>query len=194
MYTKAFLATALACVAAAVPVTQRAETSTFTLLSIHSGSDVQNQDINANGQRFWIGKPTSTYCPEAAGSCPSNTNVTALSFNAPTAGLGMNDVVPGGQQVYVTADGQLGYTIAHSASIPKGASNTGFTYTTEVESGAPGELTWSSNGFVACPNGDAGVYQIYTSNAPVASAAGSSCIGIAAATLNYTGSAAWQYT
>lgn len=101
----------------------------------------------------------------------------------------MNTVVPGGQQVYVTSDGQLGYTIAHSASIPQNANTTGFAYTPETEAGTPGSLTFNGNDFVACPTGDAGVYQIYAASLKT----DSDCIGIAAAAFNYSGSAAWQY-
>jgi len=190
MFTKTILASALASFAATAPLTQRAEDTSFTLLSIHSGSDVQNQAIAANGQRFWIGKETSTYCPVGS-SCPANTDVTALVSNG--GSIGMDASVPGGQQVYVTADGQLGYTIAHSARIPGGASVTGFKYVPENESGAPGELIWNSYSFVACPNGDAGVYQIYAGNASIASSTDSTCIGIVAATVNNTAGAAWQY-
>ena len=192
MYTKSLLTATLAGLAAAVPVIQRAEDSSFNIIAIHSGTNVQNQAINANGQRFWIGKPTSTYCPETI-SCPSNTDVTAFAYNAAGAGLSMDDVVPGGQQVYVAADGQLGFTIAHSASIPEGASVSGFVYTSQTESGAPGELTWNSFSFSACPNGDEGVYQIYADNATIANSPDSTCINIAAATLNNTVGAAWQY-
>lgn len=192
MYTKSLLTATLAGLAAAVPVTQRAEDSSFNVFAIHSGTNVQNQAINANSQRFWIGKPTSTYCPETI-SCPSNTDVTAFAYNAAGTGLSMDDVVPGGQQVYVTADGQLGFTIAHSASIPEGASVSGFAYTSQTESGAPGELTWNGFSFSACPTGDEGVYQIYADNAAIANSPDSTCINIAAATLNNTVGAAWQY-
>ena len=77
MFTKSLLATAFATLAAAAPLAQRAEDVSFTLLSIHSGSDVQNQAIAANGQRFWIGKVTSTYCP-VGDSCPTSKSIAHL--------------------------------------------------------------------------------------------------------------------
>lgn len=98
----------------------------------------------------------------------------------------MDTVVPGGQQVYVTADGQFGYTIAHSASIPEGAVTEGFAYTPETD-GAPGQLTFNGFSFVACPKDNA--YQVYVDSANTTD----DCVSFLGATFNYTGSAAWEY-
>ena len=48
--------------------------------------------------------------------CPSNTicpNGTSLALDVTNTGISMNDIVPGGQQVYVTPEGKVKYTLAH---------------------------------------------------------------------------------
>lgn len=70
MFSKTFIATLLASSAAATPiVSARAASDAFGLISIRSGTDLQNQAIVANGGRLYIGKETSSYCPLATG-CP----------------------------------------------------------------------------------------------------------------------------
>jgi hypothetical protein len=50
----------------------------FSLIAARSGSPIHLQSINANGQAFWIGKDTSSYCPTSVvTNCPAGT-VTAL--------------------------------------------------------------------------------------------------------------------
>lgn len=54
---------AIAAVASASPV-QRDTPGTFTMLSIHSGNQfVHLEPIHANGNLFWIGRPTTSLCP-----------------------------------------------------------------------------------------------------------------------------------
>jgi hypothetical protein len=91
----------------------------------------------------------------------------------------------------VTADGQLGFTQAHSASIPEGASVTGFEYTPATTEGSVGTLSWGGVGFVACPTpveGFESAYQIYAGNTTL-----TGCTGIGAATSSNTAGPAWQY-
>ena len=70
MFSKTFIATLLASSAAATPIVSARDASdAFGLISIRSGTDLQNQAIVANGGRLYIGKETSSYCPLATG-CP----------------------------------------------------------------------------------------------------------------------------
>ena len=104
----------------------------------------------------------------------------------------MNVIVPGGQQAYVTADGQLGYTIAHSASLPEGSVRTPFLYTPQASEGTVGNLQFNAQGFNACPTEAAGVYQIYAVGAPAF--VRTDCIGINIATSDAgTVTPAWQF-
>jgi hypothetical protein len=52
--------------------------------------------LNANAGAFWIGKPTSSFCPETVKDCPTAVNTT--SFVAQGSKLFLNAAVPGGQQ------------------------------------------------------------------------------------------------
>lgn len=69
MFTKSLLMAALASVAIAAPVAQRQDSNNnFVMIATHSGnSNVHLRSINANGQRFWLGKPSATYCPSESG-------------------------------------------------------------------------------------------------------------------------------
>jgi hypothetical protein len=68
--------------------------------------------------------------------------------------------VPGGQLAYVGPDGALGYTQAHSASIPSGSFTEGFSWSplhTNSVLGQRGDLDFvapgaTSGGFWACPD------------------------------------------
>jgi len=105
----------------------------------------------------------------------------------------MDDIVPGGQQVYVAADGQLGFTVAHSEAIPVGAFVVPFLYTPQETEFTVGNLNFNSEGFAACPDASGpGVYQIYS--AGVDGFVRTDCIGINIATSSWSGSPAWQYT
>ena len=101
----------------------------------------------------------------------------------------MNVVVPGGQSVYVAPDGAVGYTIAHSAAIPSGSIVEPFHYTAPAAEGTVGSLTGPA-GFLACPDGVAGEYQIFVQ---VPGFTRTDCTGIGAAASPVEGSGAWQY-
>jgi hypothetical protein len=64
-----------------------------TIIAIHSGSPIQYQAVNASGQRFWLGKPTSTYCPSVPGACPAG-NTTALVIGGKKANMGALKPLP----------------------------------------------------------------------------------------------------
>ena len=55
----------------------------FTTLAGHSSSPINQKTVNANGYSFWIGKPTSSSCPDAvaSGRCPEG-NKTVIEVNA----------------------------------------------------------------------------------------------------------------
>lgn len=61
--------TLLPLLAAAQPIASSAVSLAVNL----PGSPLNNQPVVANGGKFWIGKPTSQYCPdnvEKLGGCP----------------------------------------------------------------------------------------------------------------------------
>jgi hypothetical protein len=69
--------------------------------------------------------------------------------------------VPGGQQIYVPPNGEIGYTMPHSAFVPPGSTFGGFfvTYQTCPESGEPVMVVnWASTvsadfaGLFCCPS------------------------------------------
>jgi hypothetical protein len=103
----------------------------------------------------------------------------------------MNVEVPGGQEVYVTEDGQIGVTQAHSGAIPEGGVTTPFTYTPPQGEGNVGTLLFNSNSFSACPDGTEGEYQIYANGAP--KFARTDCIGISMGTAVTQTEYVWQY-
>jgi hypothetical protein len=123
----------------------------------------------------------------------ANTTTAVTAVPCTNSSLSLDDVVPGGQSVYVTTDGQLGYTIAHSASFPDGSLRTPFIYTPEATPGTVGNLKFNAGEFEACPDAAAGVdvYQVYAS--AVAGFVRTDCIGINIVTATYTGAPAWQY-
>ena len=167
-------------------------------MSVRSASPIHYGTVAASGFRFYINRPTATYCPGGVVPCEgfqNDTTVVVLGEANKQTGGGMYTTVPGGQQLYVTKDGQLGYTQAHSAAIPEGAYTTGFTYTPPS-----GEQSWGyfsftnggANGLVACPTADnANVYQVF---ANVTGKDTSKCLGFNAFALTYSGKTAWQYT
>ncbi|TGO10804.1 hypothetical protein BTUL_0125g00180 [Botrytis tulipae] len=186
MFSKTFIATLLASSAAATPiVSARAASDAFGLISIRSGTDLQNQAITASGGRLYIGKKTSSYCPLEAG-CPAGTSTT---FVAVGSTLSLNTEVPGGQQVYIATDHSVSFTQAHSGNTHGGVVS-GWTYTAG-ENGSLGSLSFPDYGFIACRESD-GLYGVFLTHG--GSGTGN-CTGIAVATVPYTGESpsAWQY-
>ncbi|QPG95080.1 hypothetical protein C2857_007595 [Epichloe festucae Fl1] len=144
----------------ASPTYHAANTSAVAITAALPGSPVHNRPLEASGNKFWIGKPTSTYCPLNAEECPKGKDTTIWVGNELTT-CGMNVVVPGGQQVYVAPDGSLSYTQAHSAFVPPGSTRDGFCLLPERPDGLR-ELAISSRQFFACPEAkDSGVWQIF---------------------------------
>ncbi|GES58098.1 hypothetical protein ATEIFO6365_0004024900 [Aspergillus terreus] len=107
----------LLALAAASPAERRQSSDAFSLNIRWSNSPLSGS-LNANGGSFWTGKPTSSYCPDTVPQCKT---VNATSFTVQDDKVFLNAAVPGGQQVYVSPQGQLTYTQPHSAYIPTGS-------------------------------------------------------------------------
>lgn len=159
----------------------RCSPTKFTGLAIHSGSDIQYQSLNANDLSFWLGKNTTTYCPEQAGlSCPSNNKnspPTVFSRAAGSNTLALSTAVPGGQLVYVDGTGALKLTQAHSGNTGEGATVTGFSVDAET-----GHVQFEGQDWFACPVGEGdepGVYGVYAVSKITGTNAGAGCTGFA---------------
>ncbi|KAG6191397.1 hypothetical protein E4U36_000108 [Claviceps purpurea] len=116
--------TLLPLLAAAQPIASSAVSLAVNL----PGSPLNNQPVVANGGKFWIGKPTSQYCPdnvEKLGGCPKGKD-TSIWVNSEQGTGSLNVIVPGGQQIYVGVDTSLSFTRPHSAYIPPGSSSVQF--------------------------------------------------------------------
>jgi hypothetical protein len=71
MFSKTFIATLLASTAVATPIVARTSNKAFKLISFAfgPGSPIQGSDIVAYNGGLWIGKNTTSYCPENI-DCP----------------------------------------------------------------------------------------------------------------------------
>lgn len=176
----------------------------FTGIAVHSGDfRVHQKSINANGGAFWIGKNTTTFCPDTIAKdngCPKNPTggEPFTVFTAPAADqspLFMDVEVPGGQESYIDpADGHWAFSIAHSA--PPADAIYGFQYSnvTTDNKDQQGELTLPGNGAIACPSDKPDEYQIFSNGFYKGKADKKDCIGLGISTLQYDGGfAAWQY-
>ncbi|KAL9066530.1 MAG: hypothetical protein Q9161_007505 [Pseudevernia consocians] len=159
----------------------------FSLTASRSGSPIHLSAINANGESFWIGKKTASYCP--------------ADYTE----------VPGGQVVYVLPTGALSFTLAHAEGQPEenNGTTTGFSFTPGTDD-ALGVFSFTglgSTGFLACPakNGTK-PWQIFADikgieNRDVPGGNVSACLGFDAlaasgeelGTANTGGVAAWEY-
>ena len=82
MHSALVLASLLPFLASAKPIHPRQSTTPtpFGLIAGRSGSPIHLQTVNANGQRFWIGKDASTYCPsDVVTDCPPGTSTELLA-------------------------------------------------------------------------------------------------------------------
>ena len=67
-----------------------------------SGSPIQYSSVNANGQGFWLGKNTSTYCPlHGAASCEQGKNVKSNHWQFRLSKTTIPGVCPPGNQTVV---------------------------------------------------------------------------------------------
>ena len=71
----------------------------FGVIAAHSASPIHLLEWNASGQRIWLDKNTTSYCPLSdATGCPKGTTT---NFAAGDGTLAMGSEVPGGQLVYI---------------------------------------------------------------------------------------------
>lgn len=166
---------------------------TFMGVSLRSGdANVHLREINANGNRFYVNKDSSAYCPpDISGlDCSEYGNNTVFAYNSEVQTLGLATTLPGGQQIYVAADGALSYTVPHSAAIPADALVRNFTYTPGPSENEVGNLKFQDAGFSACPTSEMPIFQIFATN--IAGYTRTDCTGINFGT---TGSqpSAYQY-
>lgn len=109
--------------------------------------------------------------------------------------------VPGGQQIYVAANGALTYTSPHSHAIPPGAALGTFTYTAPAAAGNGlghfGFTGLGATGFVACPVGTNTVGSPWQVFADVQGGEWGRCIGFDGLASEYKGLGgefgAWEY-
>ncbi|KAI1181129.1 hypothetical protein F4777DRAFT_3308 [Nemania sp. FL0916] len=120
----------------------------------NSGTCFHGTPVHASGLKFFINKPTSTYCPDGVSglNCSdfSGTGTTFVMGEGSTS-LSLDTTVPGGQQVYIGPDGSLSYTQAHSAAIPAGSTTTGFSRDQGAASDAPVYLSSANSTWFLCP-------------------------------------------
>ncbi|KAJ6008829.1 hypothetical protein N7522_003845 [Penicillium canescens] len=148
----------------------------FTVMAARSASPIHYLQLNAAGQKFWLGGTTASYCPSQVKDCPAG-NQTVFA----PGGTSMDTEVPGGQQVYIDPNGALSFTQAHSANIPAGSSYGPFVY----EAGEP----WSHYLYRGW-----GLVFGALANATVPKGDVNECLGFSAMAITYEGDVpAWQY-
>ncbi|OCL02783.1 hypothetical protein AOQ84DRAFT_348623 [Glonium stellatum] len=176
---------AISALAALLPAVFAQSTTPFSAIAARSASPIHLQSINAAGGKFWVaGRATDSYCPEAEiANCPAGTSTV---FAGGDDTLSLDVEVPAGQLVYIAPDGSMSFTQAHSANIPAGSIETGWTHS---EGPSFGFLSWA-NGLVACPVAGEG-YQIFGQLEGVSLS--SDCLGFDMLTSNTTGVGAWEY-
>lgn len=167
--------------------------SPFILTVSNPTLPIHDKPVTAGGLRWTLNGQTSSYCPDVVGAaCPPG-NVTSIV--AGYGGAAMNTMVPGGQQVYLDPNWNVGYTQAHSAYIPLGSLTTGFA---AYKGGGFVNLNGNGWGWVACPpraSGPAGPsWYLYARNTTNAASL-SYCTAInLKINPSPSGAAAWQYT
>jgi len=149
---------------------QNTPATLFTLTAINSPlTSLNGLNISACGQALYVGGNGCSYCPEFLDICASFPKITVFY-----QGLGLvsslpepskwqstkyNEAVtvPGGQQSYMTPDGAIGYTQAHSSYQPPNAM---YVSATAFSQGylVPGS---GSEGWIACHQPDYKRYQLF---------------------------------
>ncbi|EME80222.1 uncharacterized protein MYCFIDRAFT_211999 [Pseudocercospora fijiensis CIRAD86] len=186
---KSFIAITLAAAASAAampaPVPQAGTSSPQPFLgqALAEGTAIHQMFINANGLKFWIGKNTTTYCPEdsvAADACATaNKNQTIFGYLNGESQLPLLTQVPGGQLAYVTAGdqtagilaGELRFTPAHSGRTNGPALYDGFLNVYDAK------LQFEGKDWFACPVDEFNTgYGIWAQSRVEASQAGEGCI------------------
>ncbi|KAL0262873.1 hypothetical protein SLS55_001847 [Diplodia seriata] len=87
----------------------------YTLTAYAPNNTTLNGAKSQNGGTLFAEK-VGQYCPTIVGSsCPNGTDTVYVG------GLTPSSMVPGGQELYVAADGAIQITVQHSHEIPSGA-------------------------------------------------------------------------
>ncbi|KAJ6261032.1 hypothetical protein Dda_3697 [Drechslerella dactyloides] len=199
-FTIATLLAAISAVSAApaaLPSDAPASELKFGIMAIRSASPIHYGQVNASGQKFFIGVEPSAYCPVPpvpAGACPSGKYTSMVGDSS----LSLNVMVPGGQRIYIDADGSLSYTQAHSAFMPPGAVTDGFTIG-PVQENTLRHISHSKGGFYACPaKKDQAPWKIFVgqpTDAAAPSGSASDCLPFSATAVEFKTEqfGAWQY-
>ncbi|RAH56716.1 hypothetical protein BO85DRAFT_520836 [Aspergillus piperis CBS 112811] len=196
-----FLATFIALLTLLTPVLSATNCSTgaFTVISIRSGSFIQNLPLTAADTNFYLGGTTSTACPEDVAeydACPPGDETVIDYSNYLSSGYV--------QEIYVDPTGALKFVEAHTSYMDPGASTSTFCYTPGTSYGKWTYTGFGATGFMACPldedeevNG--GAWQVFAAmkNATVPSGNVSDCLQFEALAYpwvsNGSSIAAWQY-
>lgn len=194
------LAFATSAMAAAIPQAGTTTPLRFGGLALATGTEIHFSPLAANGLAFYIGKNTTTYCPEdtVANCAASNTNETIFSYFNGGGGVSLDTTVPGGQQVYVTEGdetsgqlaGQLKFTQAHSTVTSGPALYDGFTTAYD------GIFQFEGKDWFACEIDEFGSgYGIWSVARLAGSNAGEACIAFTwkVVQVDDTTPTAWQY-
>lgn len=106
--------------------------------------------VNANGGNFWVGKDTSSFCPEGE-NCSIFLNSTVVSLNSASGTAVMSSEIAGGQDIYVAEAGELMFTEPHTEGMfPAGS------FTTNFSIGCGNEFVWNgpeTTGWYVCWGG-----------------------------------------
>ncbi|CAG8327267.1 unnamed protein product [Penicillium salamii] len=183
-------ALALPLLAAAAPASEPTSNPNFGVMAVRSASPIHYLQMNAAGQKFYLGGETASYCPDQVPQCPPGKETI---FTPGGSSLDVN--VPGGQQVYVDPNGALSFTQAHSANIPAGSAIGPFVYSPDKPWAHYSFNGWGASGFMACPTEDSR-WQVFAAikNATVPKGNVEECLGFSALALPYDGDVpAWQY-
>ncbi|KAJ5385888.1 hypothetical protein N7509_008429 [Penicillium cosmopolitanum] len=173
---KSFFALALPLLAAAAPapITEpRADADAnpnFSVMAVRSASPIHYTQLNAAGQKFWLGGNTASYCPHIEGlECP-----------------------PGNQTVLAPGGGSLDVEVPAS---PPGSAVGGLSYVPGKPWAHYTFNGWNATGLMACPTED-NRWQVFAAmqNATVPQGNVGDCLGFSALALTYKGDVpAWQY-
>ncbi|PWY73466.1 hypothetical protein BO83DRAFT_437461 [Aspergillus eucalypticola CBS 122712] len=196
-----FLTTLIPLLALLTPALSATNCSTgaFTVMSIRSGTFIQNLPLTAADTNFYLGGTTSTACPEDVAeydACPPGDETVIDYSNYLSSGYT--------QEIYVDPTGALKFVEAHTTYMDPGASTSTFCYTPGTSYGQWTYTGLGATGFMACPldedeevNG--GAWQVFAAmkNATVPSGNVSDCLQFEALAYpwvsNGSSIAAWQY-
>ncbi|KAL1975045.1 hypothetical protein VTN31DRAFT_3437 [Thermomyces dupontii] len=178
--------------AAPAPAADTDSANAFRVMALRTGSGIHYLPMQARGSKFWLGGLPATYCPEMVENCPPGKETVILGSSS------LYVQVPGGQNLYVTPEGELGFTRAHSTYVPPGAAIGGFKHVAGEPHGQWSFKGFGADGFMACPDDaeNPSSWQVFAAmnNATVPTGNVKDCLTFTAAAVPYDGSfAAWQY-